>query len=104
MPSTKQRSQGGGRKANSEPRQQVFRDFGGCNFQLSPRDFTLGKDVDQEQSDLQMNYVVIQNNASISANKTIETRNNLVTLFTAIWSHVHRCRHLDQWRAVHRTR
>lgn len=83
MPSTKQRSQGGGRKANSEPRQQVFRDFGGCNFQLSPRDFTLGKDVDQEQSDLQMNYVVIQNNAAIAANKTIETRNNLVTLFTA---------------------
>lgn len=84
MPSsTKKRAQGGGRKANSEPRQQVFRDFGGCNFQLSPRDFTLGKDVDQEQSDLQMNYVVIQNNASIAANKTIETRNNLVTLFTA---------------------
>ena len=75
--SSKPRSQGGGRKSNSEPRQQVFRDFGGCNFELSPRDFTLGKTVDQEQSDLQMNYVVIQNNAGIASNKTIETRNNI---------------------------
>lgn len=81
--SSKPRSQGGGRKSNSEPRQQVFRDFGGCNFELSPRDFTLGKDVYQEQSDLQMNYVVIQNNANIASNKTIETRNNLVKLFDA---------------------
>jgi len=79
--SSKQRSQGGGRKANSEPRQQVFRDFGGCNFELSPRDFSLGKTEDQEQSDLQMNYVVIQNNAKIASNKTIETRNNIVKLF-----------------------
>lgn len=78
---SKQRSQGGGRKANSEPRQQVFKEFGGCNFELSPRDFTLGKDVYQEQSDLQMNFVVIQNNAGITSNKTIETRNNLETLF-----------------------
>jgi hypothetical protein len=83
MPSSKPRAQGGGRAANSEPRTQVFKEFGGCNFELSPRDFTLGKPVYQEQSDLQMNYVVIQNNASISSNKTIETRNNLVTLFTA---------------------
>ena len=76
---SKQRAQGGGRTANSEPRQQVFRDFAGCNFELSPRDFTLGRKTieDQEQSDLQMNYVVIQDNAGISSNKTIETRNNL---------------------------
>lgn len=79
----KPNAQGGGRKSNSEPRQQVFRDFGGCNFQLSPRDFSFNDWSDEEQSDLQMNYVVIQNNASISANKTIETRNNLVTLFDA---------------------
>ena len=77
--SSKPRAQGGGRKANSEPRQQVFKEFGGCNFQLSPRDFTLGKDVYQEQSDLQMNYVVIQNNAGI-INKTIETRDNLTVI------------------------
>ena len=83
MASSKKRAQGGGRIANSEPRQQVFRDFAGCNFNLSPRDFTLGKEVDQEQSDLQMNYVVIQDNAGITSNKTIETRNNLVKLFDA---------------------
>lgn len=82
-PSTKKRAQGGGRTANSEPRQQVFRDFNGCNFEVSPRDFTLGKEVDQEQSDLQMNYVVIQDNAGIATNKTIETRNNLVPLLEA---------------------
>ncbi len=80
--SKKKRAQGGGRTPNSEPRQQLFKEFGGCNFQLSPRDFTLGKTVDQEQSDLAMNYVVIQNNAEIAANKTIETRNNLQTLYT----------------------
>lgn len=84
MPSnSKQRSQGGGRKANSEPRLQVFKEFGGCNFELSPRDFTLGKDVDQEQSDLQMNFVIVQNNAGVASNRTIETRNNIVKLFSA---------------------
>ena len=81
MSSSKKRSQGGGRTRNSEPRVQLFKEFGGCNFQLSPRSFSLGKDVPQEQSDLMMNYVVIQNNAKVSANKTIETRNNLVKLF-----------------------
>lgn len=82
MPSKqKQRAQGGGRTANSEPRLQVFRDFGGCNFQNSPRDFSLGASHD-EQSDLQMNFVVVQNNASIASNKTIETRNNIVKLFS----------------------
>ena len=40
MASSKQRSQGGGRKANSEPRLQVFKEFGGCNFELSPREFS----------------------------------------------------------------
>lgn len=79
----KKRSQGGGRTANSEPRMQVFRDFGGCNFQLSPREFTLGKEVDQEQSDLQMNYVTVQNNVCIADNKSLETRNNVVKLFDA---------------------
>ncbi len=83
MASKKRRSQGGGRTPNSEPRQQLFKEFNGCNFELSPREFTLGKPVYQEQSDLAMNYVVIQNNAGITTNKTIETRNNIRTLFTA---------------------
>ena len=80
MSSKKKRSQGGGRKANSEPRVQVFKEFGGCNFELSPRDFTLGKLVDQEQSDLALNYFVIQNNACVTSNKTIETRYPLYIL------------------------
>jgi hypothetical protein len=84
MPSSsKRRSQGGGRTPNSEPRIQVFSQFSGCNFELSPRDFTLGKNADQEQSDLQMNFVVVQNNACVASNNTIETRNNLVTLYDA---------------------
>lgn len=83
QPQSKKRAQGGGRTPNSEPRQQVFKEFGGCNFQLSPRDFTLGKEVHEEQSDLMLNYVVVQNNASIADNKTIETRNNIVKLFDA---------------------
>lgn len=82
--STNTRAQGAGRTANSEPRLQVFRDFAGCNFQYSPHDFTLGVDADRdEQSDLQMNYVVIQNNVSVTSNKTIETRNKLLSIFKA---------------------
>lgn len=84
MPSSKKRAQGGGRKSNSEPRQQVFTGFGGCNFELSPNEFqniVETPDSYERQSDLQMNYVVIQNNAGIASNKTIETRENLVTLF-----------------------
>lgn len=82
--STKKRAQGGGRTSNSEPRLQVFRDFGGCNFQNSPRDFDLTVDESrEEQSDLQMNYVVVQNNVAVASNKTFEARNNLVNLFSA---------------------
>lgn len=81
---SKQPAQGGGRTANTEPRFQVFRDFSGCNFQESPHEFTLGIDPDKiEQSDLQMNYVIIQNNASIEDNKTIATRAPLQKLFDA---------------------
>lgn len=80
--SSKQRAQGGGRAANSEPRLQVYKDFAGCNFQLSPRDFSLGSN-DEEQSDLQMNYVVVQNNAFITDNKTVQTRNNIKKIFDA---------------------
>ena len=84
MPSSKKRSQGGGRTANSEPRFQVFRDFGGCNFQLSPRDFDLEvHEDDDEQSDLQMNFVVIQNNVDVADNKTLETRPPIIKLFDA---------------------
>ena len=81
MAKRKKPAQGQGRTANSEPRMQVFKQFSGCNFELSPREFGLPKDVDQEQADLQMNYLVIQNNAKITSNSTIETRNNLVKMY-----------------------
>ena len=80
---SKQKAQGGGRKSNSEPRIQTFRDFAGCNFQLSPRDFEYGSDEEHDQTNLQMNYMVVMNNAGIADDKTIETRANLVDLFDA---------------------
>lgn len=84
----KKRSAGGGRTANTEPRLQVFRQFGGCNFQLSPRDFDYSfnheaYDEHPTQTDLMMNQVVVQNNARITPTFTIETRQNLKTLFDA---------------------
>lgn len=78
----KRPASGGGKKTNNEPRIQIFKDFSGCNFQMSPRNFDHMFDED-DQTDLQMNYVVIQNNAHITPNKTIETRQNIETLFTA---------------------
>lgn len=81
--SSKQRASGGGRTSNSEPRVQTFTQFGGCNFQLSPKDFKYSDPTDDAQSDLQMNFVVIQNNANLSPNKTIETRQPLRELLQA---------------------
>lgn len=90
MPSKKQdnnkRAQGGGRSPNSEPKLQVFRDFGGMNFELANR---LGGSVsiDQarndpgDQTDLQMNFMFLQNNVDTVSNKTLETRDDIVTLF-----------------------
>lgn len=73
------RSQGGGRTSNSEPRIQVFREFGGCNFEESPRTFDLEVHEDgPEQSDLQMNYVVVQNNVDLTSSKTMQTRSSIV--------------------------
>jgi len=79
----KSSNRGTGRPSSSEPKIQMFSKFNGCNFELSPRDFSLGKSVYQEQSDLEMNFLVIQNNAGITSNNTIETRNNLETIFQA---------------------
>ncbi len=83
--SSKKNTRGGsgGRTSSSEPRVQTFRDFAGCNFQLSPRDMSTEWADDHEQSNLQMNYMAIQNNASIVDDHTIETRNNIVKLFDA---------------------
>lgn len=80
------RAQGGGRTANSEPRLQVFKDFNGVNFELANR-FDNSVDVDTsdqeytDQSDLQMNFMFLQNNVSVCSNKTLEARNNIVQIF-----------------------
>src|SRR5699024_616462 len=81
--SKKQPSQGGGRTSNSEPRIQTFKDFAGCNFQQSQRAFEQSNVEEEDQSNLQMNYVVIQNNAGITDDRCIETRPELVELFSA---------------------
>lgn len=84
--SSKRRAQGGGRTPNSEPRLQVFRDFNGLNFEHSQH---MPAAVDShhghpgDQTDLQMNYMFLQNNVSTTDNKTLETRDNIVDMFHA---------------------
>jgi hypothetical protein len=84
--SSKKSSAGGaaGRPAAFEPKIQVFSRFAGCNFQLSPREFDTvyveGESAD-EQTDLLPNMMVVQNNASLASNGSIETRQELVKLF-----------------------
>lgn len=91
MPSKKQsnkRAQGGGRSPNSEPKLQVFRDFGGVNFELA-NGFNGGVAVDRarsdsiDQTDLQMNFMFLQNNVMTTSNKTMETRDDIITMFNA---------------------
>lgn len=86
--SGQRRAQGGGRTANSEPRLQVFKDFGGVNFEHANRaDGYITVDQprtdDGDQTDLQMTYLFLQNNVATASNKTLETRDDLVTLFDA---------------------
>lgn len=80
------RAQGGGRNANSEPKLQVFRDFGGVNFEHANRlNANIAVDVKRsdpgDQTDLQMNFVFLQNNVATVSNKTMETRDDIITLF-----------------------
>lgn len=80
MPSNKsgqRRAQGGGRTPNSEPKLQVFRDFAGMNVENSGDVRT----SPENQTDLQMNYMYLQNNVSVASNKTLETRDDIVELF-----------------------
>lgn len=79
----KQRSQGGGRKTNSEPRVQRFNQWNGMNIQYSPRDFVATSASEEDQTDLQMNFTVIQNNVSVTNTKTLETRSALREAFSA---------------------
>lgn len=88
MPSQqKRRAQGGGRTPNSEPRLQVFKEFNGVNFENAVMDYvsadTFQHDDLSYQSDLQMNYLHLQNNVAVKSNKTLEVRDEIVDMFTA---------------------
>lgn len=86
--SGQKRAQGGGRTPNSEPKLQVFKEFGGVNFELANR-FDNGMIVDSDnqdytdQTDLQMNFMFLQNNVSVCSNKSLEVRNDIITMFDA---------------------
>lgn len=77
--SSRHRAQGGGRTSNSEPKIQVFRDFTGLNFEHA--DDTDLRENPENQTDLQMNYMFLQNNVAVASNKTLETRDEIVELF-----------------------
>lgn len=85
--SGQRRAQGGGRTPNSEPKLQVFKDFNGVNFENASWNGKVTDPTpingDEAQTDLQMNYVYLQNNVSVASNKTLETRDNIVPLFDA---------------------
>ena len=79
---SKQPSQGAGRKANSEPKLQVFKGFTGMNFQHNFELIEPEADAG-DQTDLQMTYVAFQGNASVEANNTIEVREEIYSVFKA---------------------
>ena len=78
--SSKKKSSGGGRPRNSEPQAQVFKQFTGMNIQENQADFD-PDGVDHDQSDLQMTYMEIQNNVTVTPMKTLETVNKTVEKF-----------------------
>lgn len=80
--SRKQPSTGQGKTPNSEPKVQVFSKFQGCNFQMASRQFD-SWEGENDQTDLEMTYVVLQNNACVTPNQTIESRQNIELLFSA---------------------
>lgn len=83
--SGQRRAQGGGRTANSEPKLQVFKDFGGMNIENYSDHPGYGNVIDEEadgrQSDLQMNYTFLQNNVEVASNKTLESRDDMRLLY-----------------------
>lgn len=86
--SGQKRAQGGGRNANSEPKLQVFRDFAGINFEHSRKldngvIVDRGNDDSGDQTNLQMNFVYLQNNVAVMSDKTLETRDDIVEMFDA---------------------
>ena len=88
QPASRQPAVGAGRPANSEPRIQMFTAFQGINIVDAPENFEYifsrqPYDQSPSETDTPQTQVVIQNNASLDDRQTIETRQNLVTLFTA---------------------
>jgi len=88
--STQKRAQGGGRNPNSEPRIQLFKDFTGVNFEHSllydpgvDASVDTLREQDGDQTDLQMTYLFLQNNVATASNKTLETREDLQSMFDA---------------------
>lgn len=79
--SSKQRSQGGGRTANAEPRVQVFKGFNGMNFEHAPVD-AMASDWshDPSQEDLMMTQMAFQNNVSVTNNLTLESMPDLIKM------------------------
>lgn len=78
--SSKKKSSGGGRPRNSEPQAQVFKQFTGMNIQENQADFD-PDGISHDQSDLQMTYMEIQNNVTVTPMKTLETVNKTVEKF-----------------------
>ena len=79
--SSKQRSQGGGRTSNSEPRVQVFRGFNGMDFEHNPSlELNDNWRFDSSQEDLMMTKVAFQNNVCVASNMTLESTPDLIKL------------------------
>ena len=79
--SSKRRSQGGGRTANSEPRVQVFKSFNGMNFEHAPVDaIDSNWSNDPSQEDLVMAQMAFQNNVSVTNNMTLESMPDLIKI------------------------
>lgn len=81
QPKSKQRAQGAGRTANSEPRVQVFKSFNGMDFEHSPRDVLSSYwSEDPDQNDLMMTKTALQSNVCIPNNMTLESTPNPIKL------------------------
>lgn len=69
-----------GKPSAGEPRMQTFTRFGGCNFLLASHPFDLAVNDEDAQSDLQMNFLAIQDNVSLRENGSLQSRENIIDL------------------------
>lgn len=85
--SQKQRSQGGGRTSNSEPKVQVIKGFNGMDFEHNPAlDHPNGWSFDASQEDLMMTRVAFQNNVCVTNNMTLEVTPSLIKMGVTLLS------------------